>query len=370
MASLKNLICEQFGLVEGSVDALKLYSYSVAYMIKGMGAFSYQAEIKPYCKQRALSAKSFRLSLQGSGYTIGLKLYVLALMRKGNCNITTAIDCAEKAGIHREDAELIYWMLKELPWFLTMAQTLANAIPVGHAHETLEGVQASFAAVYSSVYKFVKYVTYKKLRFLCDSTNTALADFHADLMEKAARSLYLLAPTRQPEAYIKNYLKRAIRNAATNIIKSGTTKKRARQVDLGFDKNGMRSSMLLCLSQNQMTPMIDADGQVMMPDEGDTGSSMRKFELQFSISEVLNRYKKTSRKYRLLLILLGGEEDQEFTAYLRARDLCPMTKDHCDIQVEIEHSEYNKLVSEFLHVSYKKVEEFLQSLRSELEVIV
>jgi DNA-directed RNA polymerase specialized sigma24 family protein len=207
-------------------------------------------------------------------------------------------------------------------------------------------------------------LTYKKLRFIAKSSNLELADLHNDLLGKVLSSFYSLVPIVLPDAHVVNYLKRVAHNHAINMIMRETTQKRGRLVNGGLDHENNRTFTLLVESENQMR--LGLDGEQTAYDDRYTGDeTILNFELKFSVSEILNRLNSRGKKYRLLTILMG-HEDTEFTQWLRARSKCGSDIDNVDIQNKLSATEYNKLVSEFLHVSEDRVNVFLFGLRKDL----
>ena len=192
------------------------------------------------------------------------------------------------------------------------------------------------------------------------STNSDYSDYHGELMTKIVQAFHAVVPTKMGDAHLRNYLKRIVHNHAINMIKSGTSLKSGRIVS-EMDSSGNRQFHLLCLSQNQAP--LDAEGNALDVDGQD--DSAEKFELRFSISEVLDRVKASANEYRFLTLLLGNE-DIEFTKWLRIRGVCSEQHDNVDVQNTVDSRKYTELVSNFLRFSRESAAAFLATLRLQM----
>lgn len=345
-------------------DFLHAYAESVLYLTGATSAFDYQELIKPYCEQH--SAKVFRLSIQDQRYTnLELKLYAIRLAHLRTPTQEQAFELAAEFSITRNDARLIYILFCENTWFCRALKSASRKVKPNNPLLSCKEIDALFTRVYPSVLKYIKFIAYKKLRFIVKSDNVGFEDIHSELSTKALQSFYSLIPAQATDLHIINYLKRAVHNHAINIIKSRTSQKRGRLVNVGTDKNNEQQFSLLCVSQNQVAAAFDADGnEIDMLNVANDSHS--RFELQFSISEVLDSVKRNKKKYRFLSLLLGNE-DSEFTDWLKQENLCKPSEDNVDVQSRTSANEFNSYVADFLNVSYRTAETFLGSLRELVE---
>lgn len=364
MTSLYHSLPTQLNVVEDSQDHIYAYTESLLYVAGAVSAFAYQRFVKKYCT--SVSAKKYRLTLQGDRYTnLSLKLYMLRLVVEKIRREDRAKALAEQLSIKPADATVVWMLYKTNSWF--RKEIVAAARSVSRTTETLchNGVQRTFNRVFPSVHKYIKHIVYKKLRFLVKSTNTDFQDFQQDISAKVSQAFYSLVPVEHTDAYITNYLKRAAHNHAINIIKAETTQKRGRLVNVGVDRSNVQQFSLLCVSENQMAPILDSDGNALSPDAADESACTEKFELRFSIGEILDTVKKQTKKYRFLTLLLGAE-DSAFTQWLRQNKLCTSTEDNVDVQARETSQAYTSYIANFLQVSKNKVETFFQKLRNQL----
>ena len=351
--------CLALGIEPDSDQAVYVFAESVLYLVGATGAFEFQKHIKPYCKTR--SAKLFRLRLRENSYTnLDLKLFVLNVER--TCSTPqSATRVSMQYGITKRDTKLVWWLFSDNSWFRTAVRKHVKSVLRKAPVPTYDEIHAVFDIVYPSVFKYIKHVTYTKLRFLVNSTNSTLQDYHSELAIKLVQSFYALVPIQLPEAHLINYLKRSMHNHAMNMIKSGTTQKRGRMVSSDPSDRGGRKFNMLCLSQNQMA--LTSDGEAQDVDGVDESASI--FELRFSITEVLDSLKLQSRKYRFLSLLLGTE-DKEFSQWLQMNNHCQKHEDNVDAQHKLGSEAYTGLVSKFLCVPKKNVDTFLKSLQLQL----
>lgn len=341
-----------------------VYAESVLYLVGAVSAFEYQEYVKPYCDE--YSAKVFRLSIQDQRYTnLDLKLFALRLAHLKTPTQGQAFELATEFSITRNDAQLIFMLFSENAWFSKALKQASRKVSKNNSLLTLKEIDALFTRIYPPVLKYIKFIAYRKLRFIVKSDNVGFEDIHSDLSTKVLQSFYSLIPAEATEAHIVNYLKRAVHNHAINIIKSRTSQKRGRLVNVGTDKNNEQQFSLLCVSQNQLSVAFDEDGnEIDMLNVANDSDS--KFQLQFTISQVLNKVKHDKKKYRFLTLLLGTE-DTEFTDWLRQENLCRPSEDNVDVQARTSAAEFNNYVADFLKVTYRKVEAFLGTLRELVE---
>jgi hypothetical protein len=148
------------------------------------------------------------------------------------------------------------------------------------------------------------------------------------------------------------------------LIKKFQSKKRARLVCTGVDSSNQRQFELVVASQNQMKLTESGDEPSV---EGEDHASIRRFELQFSISEVLNSVRSCSKKHVFLMLLLG-QEHAEFSEWLQRHKIARGDEDNVDVQQRVTAEAYTKHISDYLMVSGSRVENFLRELRSRLAV--
>lgn len=361
MLSLARVIRASSTAEYESQEFADLYVHAIRYVCGCISAFAFQRILKTL--PITVSAKKFRLELHKSRYTtLDIKLFVYHLCKVRSL---TREKAGQYKGVAKRDATMCYLVVSKLAWVRKELKARLAKIGVANPMLTPEGAQDVFNAVYTPVLKYIKHEVYRKLRFVAKSENEEFQDLHNNVLEKVIKAFNLLIPTAQCLAYVVNYLKRAAHNHIQNIIKSATTLKRGRLVNVGRDRNNERQFSLLCTSFNQMQ-LLTEDGEVVTPDAPDPTSE--NFELRFSISEVVDRLEAQPRKHRFVLILLGND-DEEFTQWLRANRLASDSEDHVDVQERTEATTFNRLIAEFLSVPFKKVQTFLDKLKDKLQPV-
>lgn len=341
--------------VQSEEEQLALYAETVLYLAGANSAFDYQNIIRTACQRQ--SPKMFRLSMLNSRYTlVNIKLYVFALLKEKTLTPAILRRIAATFSIHPSDSKRIYALVSECSWFKREAKKVLRGIPKSSELLTMSGIEALFNTVYMPVYRYAKFLAFNKLRFIAKSNNFEIEDMAKDIMEKVVQSFYLLVPTDQDAEYVKNYLKRCAHNKAINIIKSNTTKKKARIVQV--PGTGGSEFSLLCVSGNQSSVEVELESS-------DGGSAVDKFETTFAISEVLTRHQRSERKYQSLLILMG-EIDMDFTSWLRNNGYCKQTEDNTDLQANTGVDEFNRLIANYMEIRYEQLRSFIESLKPEL----
>jgi hypothetical protein len=354
---MKSLYSECEALVGSIVeDSVYVFAESCLYLTGVTGAFEFQNHIRRFAETK--SPKAFRLILRSSRYSnLDIKMFVLNLgLMKDQ---TRYKHIAKTLGINPIDAKLLTTLYTENAWFKKSVNTYIRKNGYHISDVDFGTINETFTRIYPDVLKYIKHITFKKLRFLVKSTNSEMSEYHSELSTKLVQAFYSIMPTKMSEGHLKNYLKRIVHNHAINMIESGVTKKRGRMISTQ-NVDGSWNFSMLCQSQNQLSLPDGLNAEDFI--EGVDNSS-DLFEIRFSISEVLD--KSTPTNYKFLTLLLG-EEDALFSDYLRRRGYCRDTEDNVDVQNRIEPESYTKLISEFLRVSNDKVSALFDSLRNQL----
>jgi hypothetical protein len=332
-----------------------------------MKAFRYQDEIKVFCKGTGMSAKQFRLKLHESRYlSLSLKLFLFRIARYRSVTLEMVKELCAELKIKVIDAKRMLQVWNQHPLFRKRMKAEAKAVHKSQTYLLTEsGLNLFFNEIYPDVYKKIKFLAYKKLRFIAKSSNVELRDLENELLSKVVQAYYMMVPITKTELHVINYLKRVAHNHAMNIIKAETSLKKGRLVSVGTDKEQNRVFSLLMVSENQMALPVDGSDASYDEVHGDTSNNLEKFELEFSVSEILSRLQQTSKKYRFLKLLMG-HEDSEFTTWLQARKIATRSEDNVDVQLKLTTTEFNKLLSQFLNVAEDKVNAFILKLRRDL----
>lgn len=349
--------CLDLGIDVDSEDSVYVFAESALYLLGATGAFAFQNYIRHHCKTK--SPKVFRLSLREHRYTnLDLKLFILRLA-SGSFDRRSARLIADEYDVSNRDFHILFTLMTENAWFIRAVSKYSRTVPIDRHSLCIRNIDATFNSLYPSVLSYIKHVTYSKLRFLVKSTNSEFSEYHSELSAKLAQAYYSIVPTKMSEAHLRNYLKRVVHHHAMNMIDSGTTQKRGRLIS-EERADGSRQFSMLCLSQNQM-PLISEE----TTDVDGVDDSSEKFELQFSISEVLDQAKLHSTKYRFLTLLLG-QEDPAFSDFLKSKGISKFDEDNVDVQNRIDSNTYTELISEHLRISRSKVSSLFANLRTQL----
>ena len=345
--------------IKAPADSVYVFAESVLYLVGATGAFQFQRHIKPLCRLK--SAKVFRLHLRNNLYTnLTLKLYVRHLIIIGATE-ENAETLAKQYEIPTVDYKLIYTLLIENLWFRKTLRAFCRAEKCSISDISQDTLTKTFNRIYPKIIGYIKHISWSKLRFMANSENMELHDFHSELSLKLVSAYYSIVPSKMSEQHMINYLKRIVHNHAINMIMSGTSQKNARLTSTEEDANGNRKYLSLCVSENQMPVSQFGENSDI---EGSDNSAER-FELQFSISEMLDSVKASSKDYRFLTLLLGAE-DKEFSTYLKNSKICKEYEDNVDVQHRVGAEKYTELISQFLRVSKHRVDNLFESVKRQL----
>jgi hypothetical protein len=365
-SNLTKLIEKYLNLEEDSQDFFDVYAYTISYLTNGITAFVYQKSIKPYI-ETSISAKSFRLLLLKNKFnSLSVKLFLLELSKpKKVASIQQAVEVSAQYGLSKRDVLNCYYTWRNSSRFRARLKRAIKSVSGKNTSE--HGIEKEFIEdVYPSVIKYVKFLTYKKLRFLVKANNLDFVDFHNDILIKTLQAYYKLVPTEKSLEYVINYLKRVAHNHVINLISLNTTKKRGRMVCTGINKNNERSFSLLAVSENQIR-MADDSGEensFSIQNQG-SDSFTEKVINEICVTAILDKYKLRPKKYRLLLIL-SGIVDEQFTQWLRKNKYCSAKEDNSELQDRLDPHDFRKLLSLFLNVDENKVNVFLLGLSNSL----
>lgn len=348
-----------------SEEMIQVFSYSVTYLIKQISAFDYQKAMHVHCNHTQFSAKDFRLKLQhNSQYNLYIKLFVCNGFRYGAPkDRRQLLTLAEQHLVSRSDATLINALYLECPWFRKECKDFCASVDYGGRHTSVQALDRQFNEMYPALLKYAKNFAYRKLRFLYEAHNETRDVYTSELLEKAARAFYTMVPVSVSELHLLNKLKQSIDNHGTNIIYRETSLKASRLQQGEVNEHGIRSSaQLVCASFSQLYRR-EQDEEIKDPEIA--VHPFAKFEMQFSISQILSRLDMASRRYRMLLILMG-EENSEFNSWLVTNKHCKAGSGHEEVQQNLDPKEFNSLVCQFLNFSERKAEAFLKKISASL----
>jgi len=328
----------------------------------GYSAFEFQALIKPFCISD--SAKVFRLTLlKHKRIHFGLKL---VLLRLSLLRVPTKYELrtiTSEVDVDKIDAAQAYEVWNSQPAF--RRRLYKEARRMNRVRPLSEEVAVEvFNRVYPQILSYIKFISYSKLRFVAKSSNCELGDLHSELTLKVAQAFYKLLPSDKTESYITNYLKRVVHNHAMNIIQSNTTKRSGRLVNLGVDCNDTPIFSLVVASENQLNVSSVGDEQVSYEHLG-SDNQMEKFELSFSVVQLLDKYKSRERKYRFLMILTGMR-DEPFTEWLILTKKCRPTSTNVEVQMDTSSDQFLEWLCSYMHIGQSKANVFLLKVKKEL----
>jgi hypothetical protein len=355
MRDLTNFVKIHFDEVESQALA---WVTSLLYLTDQIGANEWQSRLKPYLNSRC-SAKDARMKLVKNGYFFQVKMLLLDSIHRGvplSKNLVWKVSDRDATRLKLDLAsdnfvKLVKKRLKSVPKSMDL------------------GWSRPFALAYPEVLKYIKYISYNKLRFIAKANNTNVSDLYPELAAAALKSFYQLWPTVGTPLYIANYIKRSVHNRAINFIKSETTLKRGRIVKTGTDRNGENQFSLLEIGENKLNLAASEDGSILniedLQNESDRSELQFKFELELSVKTLLEKYKEFPKKYTFLFCLLGNE-DEGFSTWLKFRGYSDSEDSNADLQDRIGPDLYTTYLCRYLHVSTRSGFKFLTQLSSTL----
>lgn len=369
--SLSDLITTHLSIAKNSNTFAKVLQQLCYYIVGAKGAFELQHDLKKTVDFTALdiSAKSFRLLVVTTDRAmIGLKFYMLNVIKGNYTTYQETVSLAKQCGIDLTDAKLAYAVVNKSKYSLRRVAYIRALTPTAINPDNLATLEAKFSPIYKDVMKTVRSVVFKKLRFVSNSTNTEFSDFHSDLTVKMLQVFYLKMPTTMSDAHILSYMRQAMGNETVNLIKRYTSKKRGRLIGTGKDGFGANRSELLVTSENQLNVHSDSEDtleydSLMAWDIQVT--TMHSAEIEFSIQQVLERYKHLRNKSRLLRILLG-QEDAAFTVWLhKTKYITASDLDNVDFQTKSTPKKFKRALTTYFKLEDKQLDDFLDNVKQQ-----
>lgn len=308
------------------------------------------------------SAKTFRLALLDIAYMrLNLKFYASRLALK-RVTLDQAYELAKHYSIPECDVSLVHSFSNKVRHEVKTHKNFAEHTADTYSTEALRSVYALYDRIYPSLIKFIRARTFAKLRFISKSSNVEFHDFHIDLVCKSLQVYLKLMPTSQSDAYIENYIKRALSNHINNMIKHNVCEKRKRLAKGKADGFGGNNFDLIVVSENQLA--IGENGEVVSYEDmqsTDTDDQNRLFDDKVLCSQIFKRYG-TTKTRRKVLELLSGIEDVEFTEFLKRRRLATAKR-----ELESNDEHFIPAICEFLKIEENTVRQFITKIRDESE---
>lgn len=353
---------KSLGIDTRSHDGQRLLEECVLCLVGVTGAFEFQHAVKNIdLTPTGMSGKDFRLALQANSYlTVNIKYAALFMgLSPTNANTFNKL----QGYISATDVQLFRELFARRK-IKSMVRDNALYRRLTVQDVTLAAMKKDkrdFENHIPKVMKHVKMKVYTKLRFVVNSENSTLKDFHSDVTCKVLRAYYQKIPTKVSDAEVLNYLRSAGSKHVINLIKFHTTDKRQRMVNTGKDSFGTNKFELVCESENQHRVMGE-DGQEYSY-EGITNNvstdEVRKVESSIVYERLLSRY--TGRK-RSALEIMAGHHNENFNEFLREKGSLKDDDDHTDYQRRVGHKTFLHTLADYLGVIREAFMGFVDSV--------
>lgn len=372
--SLSRLIAESLDVKLGSVEFYNILAASLRYIVRVDNAYAYQRSLKQLVDFPTLgtSAQKFRLKLGGyKSCSLSLRYLVLNLIRMRKATGDDAKVLGKELNLPWSDTYFTYQLLRNDGEFRNSLRTpdIMNLPRETFKLEAYKNLNDLFGEIYVPVMKYIKHITFSKLRFISSSTNTEFSDLHSDLLVNAIQAFHKLMPCDMSTKHIINYVNRSVHNHALNMIYTATADKRSRLVKGSTDGFNV-DFQLMCVSENQLNLRTTGDDSIGYEDAMSSEYSQalaEKQEGELVVEQLLLRYSGKPKKHSLLSILTGTYHP-EFTTWLQdARILRATTSDNVDAQEQCTPETFLAHVCTFLNINLKSAEEFLDSIGTTLQ---
>lgn len=332
----------------------------VSYVIGLDDAYECQRKLKDYIDEQKMSAQRFRLMLADSSYVhLNLKFFVMNVLKTSSSE-DNLIMYGEMFGIEEEDIMLMQDVF-DIKGYKTKARKyIADIKRSSISAEAFKDAYRVFNAICPDLMRHIKTKTYTKLRFISSSANIEFYDFHTDLICKAIQTYLKMVPTNKSELHITNYIRNTLNNHTVNIIKSSTTKKRARLVKGESDGFGGNRFEIVAASENQLFHAFGLEETVSydsLRNSDDNRSEEQRRDSNLNYERIIKRLGKTKKK-RELLRLIACEENTKFTRFLKRAKRIAWDQDNVDYHDQAGYEKYFSEVCKFLKVCERKAQRF------------
>lgn len=337
----------------------------ISYVIGVDDAYACQRKLKEHLNEQRISAQRFRLMLADFAYIhINVKFFVLNVLRAKIGRDRAIEKFGDMFSIDEKDRALFSRILK-IRGFIKHSKEHVSKINLDHINfDAYKNVFVTFNAIYPDLMRHIKHKTYTKLRFVSSSANIEFYDFHIDLMCKALQTYMRMIPTQKSELHIANYIRNTLNNHTINIIKSSTTKKRARLVKAESDGFGGNRFEIVTASENQLFRAFGLEESVSYDSLRNSDDNLDEEQRRVSdlnFDRVLSKFGTTSKK-RLLIELLSCQENEKFTAHLKENCKISETEDNVDFHTHAGERKYFSEVCQFLKIGKRKARRFVKYL--------
>lgn len=348
----------QIGIDPQSHDGQRLIEECILCLSGVNTAFDFQRNVKTIdLTPTGMSGKDVRLGLMGKCYlTVNVKYAALFLALVPN-NADAYVKL--QAYLNAEDIAIFRNYFSRRSFKANMKE---YAISRGLCARdvTIQAMRRdkkAFDDLLQKATRHIKSRVRKRLGFVVKSDNNTDKDFSGDLTCKVLRAYHSLIPTKQPEAYVVNYLRRSASNETVNLIEKHTTGKRGRMVATGDDGYGGQNYEVICRSENQTHKGEDGESEFDMLMGTQIEDSTPTIESSILMSRLYGKFK--GRKLKILEIL-SGQNDDGFTRFLKRKNKLGRGVDHTDYQRRVAPQTFLNTLAEYVGVYREAFMKFVQ----------
>jgi len=308
--------------------------------------------------KRRINVVSLRRKLLTSGYVFNLKAFLFAVVAYENKVPVKKL--AIKYKIRKEDVNLVRFLSnKKLHDSLLEYTYKYKAFSLeDFKHET----EWMLKEVDVRTRKFIM----RKKKFIMRSFNIDLEDFVNDLMLLGIRGLIMQYPCFESQLHMLNHLKNTIHNRGINFIKYFTRNKRNATGGNRVSYDILIDGLFLPNKEKGTQTISDLAGNNFI--SNNIGNMENTADLEISVAQLLKSAKTEKRK--LMIKLLMGKQDKDFTKWLIGKRICTQAIDNTEFQYRClgknKLKKYKQLVFRYLGFSNEKGERLLQKLGEQL----
>lgn len=349
--SLAKLICVYFDTTKDTKDFSFIYLNSIKYLLRSISASEFHKRIKTVSKK---SIKKFRLQITASGYCLlNLKLYVINAVAFRKSKGFNLKESYTQYGIRSWDRQCLDSVYRDKE-IVACVKAYSKEFGGKKNLPCLKSVADTLAVVMSRISKKLYSTVFRKLRFIAKSGPLDLVDLRTELQAQLIQSYYWMIPQCKSEDHWVMTMLKTLKNLSVNLINYWTAKKRARMVRAD---NG--DFIFLETSEN-----IQADSnEDFKIESAEVSDSFRTdMELTITTKQLITKFATTEKK-SMILKLMMGVFDVQFTEWLKKNKLISNSLDNTDYQEQASRKDFFRSLASYIRISESKMLMILEKLK-------
>lgn len=345
----------------------RVFKTCLLYLCRAISANEFSAQMKPYPAGAVVKIRDFRLHLTSDSYfTLTLRLFALKLMGETQPERDEFESMARKAAVMERDFRRL-WQLR---WPMMACKLIRRVRKSEYLNEALTPaeVRRRCGTLLTQMNPTIEKTVKRRLRFVWLFNGVDMESLIGDVRARIVQQFnwsYAPVMNEYVQQHFYQVMYNTIHNMATYYSVSG------RKASSERDSAGISRRLMVNASE------IDARNDMRNGTEDRTTTSvLEQLADPDPTAEVL-----LARRQRLVLIIsmatcrqrmrflniLSGIEDRRFNNWLYEQRIIPHSKNHMDLQDEIEPDQFLRHLAKHFKVRRSVAAGFLNQIKSKLQ---